>query len=123
MDPLTLAKRPDLVIVTKKMRTCLQVYFIVPANQKVKLKETEKKDKYLDLARELKETVERESDSDINCNWRDGIVTKGLAQGQEQLEIRGRVETIQTAAFLRSARIPRRVLELAVAQTPARNHR
>ncbi len=38
-------------------------------------------------------------------------VTKGLVQGLEDLEIRGRVETIQTTALLRSARILRRVLE------------
>ena len=40
-----------------------------------------------------------------------GIVTKGWVQGQEDLEIRERVETIQTTALLRSARILRRVLE------------
>ena len=38
-------------------------------------------------------------------------VTKGLEQGLEDLEIRGQVETIQTTALLRSARILRRVLE------------
>ena len=38
-----------------------------------------------------------------------GTVTKGLEQGLEDLEIRGRVETIQTTALLRSARILRRV--------------
>ena len=37
-------------------------------------------------------------------------VTKGLVQGQENLEKRGRVETILTTALLRSARILRRVL-------------
>ena len=40
-----------------------------------------------------------------------GRVTKDLVQGLEDLEIRGQVETIQTTALLRSARIPRRVLE------------
>ena len=38
-------------------------------------------------------------------------VTKGLLKGLEDLEIRGRVETIQTTTLLRSARILRRVLE------------
>ena len=38
-------------------------------------------------------------------------VTKGLLKGLEDLEIGGRVETIQTTALLRAARIPRRVLE------------
>ena len=36
-----------------------------------------------------------------------GTVTKGLVQGLEDLEITGRVETIQTTALLRSARILR----------------
>ena len=40
-----------------------------------------------------------------------GTVTKELVQGLEDLEIRGRVETVQTTALLRSARIPGRVLE------------
>ena len=34
-----------------------------------------------------------------------GSVTKGFIQGLEDLEIRGRVETIQTTALLKSARI------------------
>ena len=38
-------------------------------------------------------------------------VTKGLVQGLEDLEIRGRVKSIQITALLRSARILRRVLE------------
>ena len=44
------------------------VNFEVAADHRVKLKENEKKDKYLDLARELK-TVEHESDVYINCIW------------------------------------------------------
>ena len=40
-----------------------------------------------------------------------GTVTKVLLNGLEELEVGGRVETIQTTAFLRTARILRRVLE------------
>ena len=35
------------------MRTCRIVDFAVPADHRVKLKENEKKDKYLNFAREL----------------------------------------------------------------------
>ena len=35
---------------------------------RLELKESEKKDTYLDLAREIKKTVEHESDSYTNCN-------------------------------------------------------
>ena len=40
-----------------------------------------------------------------------GIVIKGLLKGLEDLEVGGRVETIQTTTLLRTARILRRVLE------------
>ena len=40
-----------------------------------------------------------------------GTITKGLILRLEDLEVRGREETIQTIALLRSARILRRVLE------------
>ena len=38
-------------------------------------------------------------------------VTKGLVQGLEDLEITGRVDTVQTTALLRSVRILRKVME------------
>ena len=40
-----------------------------------------------------------------------GTITKGLLKGLEDLEVGGRVETIQMTALLRTARILRRVLE------------
>ena len=40
-----------------------------------------------------------------------GTVFKGLVKGLEDLEIEGRAEITQTAALLRSDRIPRRVLK------------
>ena len=40
-----------------------------------------------------------------------GTITKGLLKVLEDLEFGGRVETIQTTAQLRTARILRRVLE------------
>ena len=40
-----------------------------------------------------------------------GTVIKRLIKGQEDLEIRGRVETMQITTLLRSDRILRRVLE------------
>ena len=41
-----------------------------------------------------------------------GTVTKRLLKRLEDLEVGGQVETIQTTALLRSARILRRVLEI-----------
>ena len=61
-DHLIPARRPDLIIINnkkkkkkrKKKRICKIVDFAVPVDHRINLKESEKKDKYLDLARELK---------------------------------------------------------------------
>ena len=50
------------------------------------------------------------------CRWQlyqlwFGTVTKGLLKGLEDLEVGGRVETIQTTTLLGTVRILRRVLE------------
>ena len=110
-DHLIPTRRPDLIIINKKKRTCKIVDFAVPANHRVKLKECEKKDKYLDLARELKKLWNMQVTIIPIVISAFGIVTKGLLKGMENLEVGGRVETIQTTALLRTARILRRVLE------------
>ena len=52
-DRLISARRPDLMIVNKKKnRTCQITDFAVSADHRVKLKENENRNKYLDLARE-----------------------------------------------------------------------
>ena len=43
-------RRPDLIIINKKKKICKIVDFAVTANHRIKLKECEKRDKYLDLA-------------------------------------------------------------------------
>ena len=85
--------------------------FAVPANHRIKLKESEKKDKYLDLARELKELWNLQVTIIPIVIGAFGTVTKGLLKGLEELEVGGRVEFIQTIILLRTARILRRVLE------------
>ena len=67
--------------------------FAVPADHRVKLKEY-KRDKYLNLARELKKLWNMKVMIIPIVIGALGTVTKGLVQGMEDLEIRGRVETI-----------------------------
>ena len=43
--------------------------FAVSAGHTVKTKENEKRNKYLDLTRELKKTMEYGSNGDTTCNW------------------------------------------------------
>ena len=75
------------------------------------LKESEKKDNYLNLARELKKLWNMKVTIVPILIGAFGTITKGLLKGLEDLEVGGRVETIQTTALLRTARNLRRVLE------------
>ena len=68
-DHLISSRRPDLITINKKKRTCKIVDFVVLANHRIKLKENEKKDNYLDLARKLEKTMEHEGDNYTNCDW------------------------------------------------------
>ena len=111
-DHLIPAIGPDLIIINKKKKkTCKIVDFAVSADHGIKLKESEKNDKYLDLARELKKLWNMQVTIIPIVIGAFGTVTKGLLKGLEDLEVGGRVETIQTTALLRTARILRRVLE------------
>ena len=44
--------------------------FAVPADHKVKMKESEKLDKYFDFARELKRYIKSDSDTTCWCAWK-----------------------------------------------------
>ena len=111
-DHLISPRWPDLKIINKKKRVCKIVDFAVPADHWVKLKESKKKDIYQDLDRELKKLWGMKVMAVPIVIGVLGTVTKELVKGQENLEIRGHGETIQTTALLRSARILKRDLSL-----------
>ena len=106
-DHLIPARRPYLIIINKKKKICKIVDFAVPVDHRINLKESEKKD----LARELKELWNMKVTIVPIVIGALGSITEGLLKGLEDLEIGGRVETIQTTALLRTARILRQVLE------------
>ena len=95
----------------KKNRISKIVDFAIPVDHRINLKESAKKDKYLDLARELKKLWNMKVTIVPIVIGALGTITKGLSKGLEDLEIGGRVDTIQMTALLRTARILRRVLE------------
>ena len=99
-DHLISARRPDLMIINnKKKRTCKIVDLAVPADPRIKLKECEKKDKYHNLARELKKLGNMKATIIPIVIGAFGTVTKGLLKGLADLEVGGRVETVQTTAL------------------------
>ena len=104
-DHIIPARRPDIIIINKKMRIWKIVDFAVPTDPRINLKESEKKDKYIDLAREIKKLWNMKVTILPIVIGALGTVTKGLLKGLEDLEIGGRVETIQTTALLRTVRM------------------
>ena len=72
----------------QKKRTCKIVDFPVPADHRIKLKECEKKDNYLDLARELKKKLWNMQVTIIPIVIGPfGTVTKGLLKGLEEWKL------------------------------------
>ena len=52
-DHLISDRRSDLVMINKKKWTCRIVDFVLPADHREKLKENDKRNKYLDLVRDV----------------------------------------------------------------------
>ena len=132
-DHLISARRPDLQTViiinnnnnnnnNNKERTCRIVNFTVLEDHRVKLKESEKRDKYLDLARELKKkTTEHESDADTNCNWCARYSHQSIGKGTGRLGNKRRSSRLikigqNTVKSLRD------LMKFAVTQAPVENH-
>ena len=86
----------------KKKKTCKIVNFAVPADHLVKWKWNKKKNEYLDLAQELKKLLNKKVTFIPNVIDAFGTLIKGLIQGLEDLEIKGRVETIQASERVRT---------------------
>ena len=66
-DHLISPRRLSLIIINnEKKRTCKILNFAV--DYRIKLKESEKKYKYLNLVREVRKKLEHENDGDSSCN-------------------------------------------------------
>ena len=100
----------DLMIISKKKKKKKKrenVQNCVPADNRIKLKESEKKYMYLELTRELKKLWNMKVTIIPIVIGAFDTVNKGLLKGLADSEVGGRVETIQTTALLRTARILR----------------
>ena len=77
-DHVISVKWPDLVIVNKKM--CI---FAVLAGHRVKIKESEKRDKYVDFSKEQKKTMDHKIDADTNYHiYQPPPIGQDTTQGQ-----------------------------------------
>ena len=85
-DHLISARQPDLIIINKekkKKKRKKKRKLALQADPRIKLKESEKKDNYLDRARELKkkQTTEHESDNYTNRDWCFWYSHQGIIKG------------------------------------------
>ena len=104
------------------------IIIAVPMDHRVNIKERKKRDKYLEVARELKKnkTKEHESDGDTSCNW----CTWNDAQrlGKEAGCVRNRSSSRDYPNYSigkvgdNTERSPGNLKRLAVTQTPVKYH-
>ena len=102
---------PDLGIIRKNTRTCKNVYFTVPANDRAKISENKNRVKYLNLARKLKNLWNMKMAVMTVIIGELGTIPKTMKSGMEDLKIETRRETIQRTTLI-SAKIVIRVLEI-----------
>ena len=77
----------------------------IPADNKVKINGSQKREKYLDLSRELKKLWNMKVTMIPIVIGALGIIPKCLVKLVEDLKIRGQLETIRTKVLLRSFKI------------------
>ena len=127
-DYLISARLPDLILVNKKKkRTCRIVNFAFPADHRVKLKESEKKDKYLVFARELKKLWNMKVMVIPIVISALGTVTKRIGTRTEGLENKRTSGDQRNDSIIEigqnTEKSPGHLRKLAVTQTLVRNHR
>ena len=100
--------------------------FAVPDDRIIKLKESEKKNKYFNLAMELKKLWNMKMTIIPIVIGAFGRVSKGLLKGLEDLEVGGRVKKKPNYSIIENGqnieKSPGDLRRLAVTQTPVRNH-
>ena len=126
-DHLISGRRPDLIIINRrKKRTCKIVNFTVLADHKVKLKESEKRNKYLDLAWQMKNLWSMKVKFIPIIIGTLGTVTKEVKQGLEDVEIREHVEIHPNCCIIEigqnTEKSPGDLRRLAVTQTQVKDH-
>ena len=122
-DHLISARRPDLITINnEKKRTCIIVDFAVPADHWAKLKENEKKDKYLDLARELKKLWNMKVTIIPIVIYALGTVAKIWLKGLEGLEIRRRLKPSKLLRYWDRPGYSEKSWRLALIQTSVKDH-
>lgn len=112
-DNVIEARRPDLIVVDKKNKSCIIIDVTIPGDCRVHEKEREKVEKYQNLKIELKRLWSLRNACVVPVVVGAlGCVSKSFKNWAGMLDIELNVGTLQKTALLGTARIIRRVLGL-----------
>ena len=112
-DNVIEARRPDLILVNKNMKSCIIIDVAVPGDCRVYDKESEKIEKYQELKRELKRiwSLRKVQVVPVVVGAL-GCVSERFNQWMEILGIEVNVGVLQKSALLGTVRIIRKVMEM-----------
>ena len=105
-------RRPDLVVVDKKERSCKIIDFAVPEDSRLEEKERDKIEKYEDLGRELQKIWNVKVKIIPLVTGSLGAIPKQFGNGLKQIGITAGIGEIQKTVLLGTTKILRKVLEI-----------
>ena len=105
-------RRPDVVLLDKTKKMCHLIDIAVPGDVRVASKEMEKIEKYQDLARELHKIWQVKVKVVPVVIGALGTIPKALGKHLDEIGTNVRVDLLQKAALLGTARILRKTLEI-----------
>ena len=111
-DHVIEARRPDLVVVDKKERSCKIIDFAVPGDSRIEEKEKDKIEKYQDLGRELQKIWNVEVKIIPLVVGSLDAIPKQFGNRLKQVGITVRTAQVEKTALLETARLLRKVLEI-----------
>ena len=111
-DHVIEARRPDLVVVDKKERSCKIIDFAVPGDSRIEEKEKDKIEKYQELGRELQKIWNVKVKIIPLVVGSLGAIPKQFGNRLKQIGIAVGTAQVQKTVLLVTARILRKVLEI-----------
>ena len=111
-DNVIEARRPDLILVDKKAKSCVIIDVAIPGDCRIREKEIEKIEKYQNLKRELKRlwSLKKVEVVPVIVGAL-GCISKGFSGWMDTLGIKLNVGMVQKSVLLGTARILRKVLD------------
>ena len=109
-DHVIEARRPDLVVVDKKRRTCKIIDFAVPGDSRIEEKEKEKIEKYQDLRRELQKTWSVRVKIIPLVVSSLSVIPKQFGNRLKEIDVAAEIGQVQKTVLLGMDRILRKVL-------------